>query len=191
MTEETNGERGPRDWSDDPIESLARELREGVGAEFRAEAEMVEIETEIGRLRRRTLPAVAREAANRGDRVSLVTVGRTITGLIAHVGRDYVSIETPTELADARLDRVALVVTPSASGGIDPRSGSITFKARLAEFEQSGDEVELVATALAVSVRGRVTVVAEDHVVVRDLDGVTNVFPLDTVDLAIRSRPSR
>ena len=55
MTEETNPERGPRDWSDDPLESLARELRESVGSEFRAEAEMVEIETEIGRLRKRGL----------------------------------------------------------------------------------------------------------------------------------------
>ena len=64
MTEEDNLDRGPKPWDDDPIESLARELRQTVGAEFRAEAEIVEIETEVGRLRRRTLSDVARQAAN-------------------------------------------------------------------------------------------------------------------------------
>jgi hypothetical protein len=191
MTEETNPERGPRDWSDDPLEGLARELRESVGAEFRAEAEMVEFETEIGRLRRRSLHDVAREAANRGDRVSVVTAGRTVTGLVAHVGKDYLSLETPTEYLDARLDRVALLVSPNTSGGIDPRGGSITFKARLSEFEQTGEQVEVVASQINTSVLGRVAVVATDHVIVQDADGATNVLPLDTIDLAFRTRRSR
>lgn len=191
MPEETNPEHDPSDWSEDPLESLARELRESVGSEFRAEAEMVELETEIGRLRRRALHDVAREAANRGDRVSIVTVDRTVTGDISHVGRDYVSVETPTELLDARLDRVVLVFTPSTSGGVDPRGGSITFRARLSEFEQTGEPVELAATRLNVSVHGRIKVVASDHVVLEDLDGVRNVLPLDTVDLVLRTRRSR
>jgi hypothetical protein len=191
MTEETNPERGPRDWSDDPLESLARELRESVGSEFRAEAEMVEIETEIGRLRKRGLHELARQSANRGDRVSVVTAGRTVTGSIGHVGRDYLSLDTPTEHLDARLDGIALVITPGTSGGIDPRGGSITFKARLSEFEQTGERVEVVASQLNTAVQGRIEVVAADHVIVRDADGSANVFPLDTVDLVFRSRRSR
>lgn len=191
MTEEANSDRGPRGWDDDPLESLARELRETVGSEFRAEAEMVEIETEIGRLRRRSLRDVAREGANRGDRISVVTAGRTVTGSVAHVGKDYVSIETPTEHLDARLDRVALVITPSATGGIDPRGGSITFKARLSEFEQTGETVEVVAPRLDSSVTGKIQVVAEDHVVMVDPDGARNIFPLDVIDLVIRTRRSR
>ncbi len=191
MTEDANSDRGPRDWDDDPLESLARELRETVGSEFRAEAEMVEIETEIGRLRRRSLREVAREAANRGDRVSVVTAGRTVTGSVAHVGKDYVSIETPTEHLDARLDRVALVVAHSAAGGIGPRGGSITFKARLSEFEQTGETVEVVAPRLDSSVAGRIQVVADDHVVMVDPDGTRVIFALDVIDLVIRTRRSR
>jgi hypothetical protein len=191
MTEETNPERGPRDWSDDPLESLARELREKVGSEFRAEAETVETETEIGRLRRRAMRDVVREAANRGDRVSVVTAGRTVTGFVAHVGKDYLSLETPTEHLDARLDRVAIVVAPSTSGGIHPRGGSITFKARLSEYEQTGERVELAAPRLNAAVQGRIAVVATDHVIIEDLDGAQNAFPLETVDLVFRSRRTR
>lgn len=191
MTEETNPEHGPSDWSVDPLESLARELRESVGSEFRAEAEMVELETEIGRLRRRALRDVAKEAANRGDIVSILTPARTVTGSITHVGRDYVSLETPTELLDARLDRVALVVTPSTSGGIDPRGGSITFKARLSEFEQTAERVEVAATTLNVTVQGRIVVVATDHVIVEDRDSAQNLLPLATVDLVFRTRQPR
>lgn len=191
MTEEANSERGPRDWHDDPIENLARELRETVGSEFRAEAEIVEFETEIGRLRRRSTRDVAREAANRGDQVSIVAASRTVTGSVVHVGKDYLSIDTPTEHVDARLDVVALVITPSPAGGLDPRGGSITFKARLSEFEQTGEHVELAAPRIGASVQGRIEVVAEDHVIVIDADGRQNIVPLGTVDLAFRTRRSR
>ena len=191
MSEEDKPDRGPGDWDADPLESLARELRETVGSEFRAEAETIEIETEIGRLRRRNMRDVAREAANRGDRVSVVTTTRTVTGSMVYVGKDYLSIDTPTEHLDALLDRVSLVISPSPAGGVDPRGGSITFKARLSEYEQTGEKVELTSTRLGFSVSGRIEVVAQDHVTVLDADGRRNIFPLDTVDLVIRSRRSR
>jgi hypothetical protein len=178
-------------WNEDPLEGLARELRQGAGAELRAEAESAELETEIGRLRHRSSSDVAREAAMRGDRVSMVIQGRTITGRVVHVGKDYLSVETPTEHADARLDRIALVLTPSRQGGVTPRGGSITFKARLSEYEQTGETVELVATGLAFSVRGTVDVVATDHVIVRDVDGTRTSLPAELIDLALRPRRPR
>lgn len=188
MTEEPNS---PRPWKEDPIEGLARELRQTVGAEIREEAEMAELESEIGRLRRRTLADVAREAANRGDQVSLVAAGRTITGVAVHVGKDYLSLESVSEHVDARLDRVALVVTPSASGGFTPRGGSVTFKARLSEYEQTGETVELVASSLTFSVRGTIEVVASDHVILRDVDGNRTSLPVEMIDLALRPRRLR
>jgi hypothetical protein len=183
--------RGPERWDPDPLESLARELRERVGAEFRAETEIVEQETEIGRLRRRTLHDVAVETANRGDVVSVLAPGRTVTGSVTHVGKDYVSIDTTTEHLDARLERVGLVVTRRSAGGFTPRAGSITFKARLSEFEQTGEIVEVVASHIEATVRGRILVVAEDHVIVVDGDEARNVLPLATIDLTIRTRRTR
>lgn len=175
-------------WDEDPLEGLARELRQSVGAELRAEAEIAEIETEIGRLRRRTLAEVAREAANRGDRVSVVTAGRTVTGSVVHVGKDYLSLDTPTEHLDARLDRVALVITPHRAGGLTPRGGSVTFKARLSEFEQTGETVEVVSHDLTYTLRGVIEVVATDHVIIRDADGSHSSLPTDLVDLVLRPR---
>ena len=110
---------------------------------------------------------------------------------VDHVGKDYLSVDTPTEHIDARLDRVALVVAPNPAGGLDPRGGSITFKARLSEFEQTGEPVEIVAARLEASVAGRIQVVAEDHVVMIDRDQTSTVIPVGAIDLVIRMRRSR
>lgn len=178
-------------WAEDPLVSLARELRQTVGAELRAEAEAVENEVEISRLRRRTSSELAREAARRGDRVSLVSAARTVSGTLVHVGRDYVSVETAAEHVDARLDRIALVVSPNASGGFSPSGGSITFKARLSEYEQTGESVELIATGLSFSVSGAIQVVAADHVIVCASGGVRTSLPLELIDLVLRKRLPR
>jgi hypothetical protein len=178
-------------WNEDPLEGLARELRQGAGAELRAEAEIAELESEIGRRRHRSSSDLAREAAMRGDGVSVIIQGRTITGAVVHVGKDYLSVETGTEQADARLDRIALVLNPGRQGGVTPRGGSITFKARLSEYEQTGETVELVATGLAFAVRGTIEVVATDHVIVRDVDGTRTSLPVELIDLALRPRRPR
>ncbi|MDH4116672.1 MAG: hypothetical protein OEX04_07635 [Acidimicrobiia bacterium] len=174
---------------DDPLENLARELRQTVGAEFRAEAEAVETESEIGRLRRRSLADVARQSADRGDLISVVLRDRTVTGHIVGAGKDYVSVETPSEWIDARLSRIAITITPAHRGGLVPKGGSITFQARLAEFEHTSEAVELVAPDLGHAVCGRIRVVAGDHVIVRDIDGIDTVLPTGMVDVVVRSRP--
>jgi hypothetical protein len=179
------------EFAEDPLVRLARELRQGAGAEIKAEAEAVELDVERARLRRRTLREVAGETAARGDRVSVVAPGRTITGEIRHVGRDYLSVETLTEIVDARLEAVVMAITPSTTGGFSGRGGAVTFRARLAEFEQTGEWVELIASRILHVVRGVVAVVADDHVVARDEGGVSTVFPLALVDLVIRPLPPR
>jgi hypothetical protein len=67
----------------------------------------------------------------------------------------------------------------------------VTFKARLSEYEQTGEPVELMATALSFSVRGTIEVVAADHVIVRDLDGTRTSLPVELIDLALRPRRPR
>lgn len=179
--------RGPVDWNEDPLDDLARSLRESVGSEFRIEAEITEQETEIGRLRKRSMADSARELANRGDTVSLVLTGRTMTGRVVHVGRDYLTMHTSGEIVDTRLDAAVIEVHPSTEGGTEVSGGSITFRARLTEFEQTGERVTLVAGSIPHTVVGVIRVVAADHVIVSDLDHNRVLVPTERIDLVLRS----
>jgi hypothetical protein len=176
------------DWPQDPLEDLARELRQTVGAEFRAEAEVTEHETHIGRLRRLGLADVARAAMHRGDVISLITGSRTITGVAVFTGKDYLVCQTPTEIVDAPFDRVVIRVDPSASGGHTTRGGAITFKARLAELEQTGEPVTLVSADAGMEVFGTLAVVATDHCIVQDSDGPRFHLPINQITLIVRPR---
>lgn len=134
---------------------------------------------------------VAREASSRGDIVSVLARDRTLTGMVIHVGRDYLSLETPTEWVDVRLTSAMLSIVRRPAGGIAARGGSVTFKARLSEYEQTGEPVTLLTSVAPVPVEGRVEVVASDHVVVRHREGGESIAPLASIDLILRPRPPR
>ncbi len=178
------------DWPLDPLEELARELRQTVGAELRAEAEITEQETHVGRLRKLGIADVARAAMHRGDLVSLITSTRTITGVPVYVGRDYLVCQTQTEIVDAPFERVVIRVERRPEGGHATRGGSITFKARLSELEHSGETVTLMTADTALEVRGRIAIVAADHCIVEDPDGPRLHVPISQIALVIRPRPS-
>jgi hypothetical protein len=179
------------DSQDDPLQGLARELRQTVGAEMRAEAEITEHETEVGRRRRRTMSDVVRETAERGDRISLVTSVRTVTGTVTQVGRDYLTVATEAELVDARLAGIIAVIDPRPSGGTLAGAQSITFQARLSEYEQTREAVTVVAPRIGHTVEGIIDIVARDHVIVVDRDGATTMIPTEAIDLVLRPRPPR
>lgn len=178
------------EW-DDPIEELARDLRQGVGSELWAEAEATEFDTNIGRLRRLDLADVARSAMHRGDIVSLVTATATITGIPVFTGRDYLVVQTPSEIVDAPFERVLIKVEAQPAGGHTTRGGAITFRARLGEYEQTGETVTIIAADTGVELTGRIAVVATDHCVVEDLDGGRTHVPISQVSMVVRPRPDR
>ncbi len=175
-------------WSNDPLKELARELRQTVGAEMRAEAEITEQETHIGRLRRLGLSDVARAAMHRGDLVSLVTATRTITGFPVFTGKDYLVCQTQTEIVDAPFDRILIRVEREPRGGHTARGGAITFKARLSELEQTGELVTIVTADAGIEIVGRLAVVATDHCIVEDPDGPRMHVPIGQICLVIRPR---
>ena len=179
------------DPNQDPIEELARYLRQGIGAEMRAEAEEAERESHQGRLRRRTMSDIGRECANRGDRVRARTAVRTVVGRVDHVGADYLTIVTAEQACDVRLDRCTLTIETSASGGHSTQRGSVTLKARLAEYEQTGEPVTIVCAGVDAEVDGVVAVAATDHVVVVDADDRRTVVPYAVIDLVVRPLPTR
>jgi hypothetical protein len=176
------------DWPNDPLEELARELRQTAGAELRAEAEITEQETHIGRLRRLGMSDVARAAMHRGDLVSLITATQTITGTPVYVGRDYLVCQTPTEIVDARFERIVIRVERRPEGGHTTRGGSITFRARLSELEHSGEMVALTTADAGLEARGHIAVVAADHCIVEDPDGSRLHIPISQIALVIRPR---
>jgi hypothetical protein len=170
----------PRD-----MQSFAADLRYGPGAEMFGELEITEAETELGRLRRRDLKAVLEQAMHRGDRVSVITRCGTYGGEVDYVGNDYVTVLALDAAADIRFERCALRVHRVASGGHTVTGGSRTFKARLAEYAATGEVVTLFAPDLRMTLRGIVTVVAVDHVIVAQPEGSTTIA-LDLLDVALR-----
>jgi hypothetical protein len=65
------------------------------------------------------------------------------------------------------------------------------MRARLAEYEQTGELVHIVAPSISTEVAGSVIVVATDHVTVRRSDGGDVHVPIDAIALVIRPRPRR
>jgi hypothetical protein len=175
----------------EPFDDLARHLRSEAGSEFRAEAEATELEVDQGRRRRRRLQDIARESFERGDRVRVDAPGFSMNGRVSAVGRDYLTLEEGERECDVRLDGAALRRERSASGGGSGLPASLTFKARLAEYELSGERLTVAAPSMAAIIEGRITVAATDHLVVLDDLGAEWILPLSAVTMVIRTLPRR
>lgn len=157
-----------------PDEELARELRQRLGGEFRAEAEEGERLAELARLRARGLAAVAAESRDRGDRVRIVTGGRTFTGSIVAAGRDHCTLRGPWGEVEVRLEGgpIRLVVEePHAGEPGDSSATSTTLRARLRELELERAHIEVGTHIGQEPVRGRLVAVAEDHLLIEGPDG--------------------
>lgn len=160
--------------SHDPDEELSSELRQRVGEEFRAEAEEGERLAELARLRGRDLGELAAELRDRGDRIRLTAAGRSFVGTIADAGRDHCTLRTRAGTVEVAFDgrQVHLTVEePHATDVPDRRTYTTTFRSRLRELEMEGPEVEVGADGMPEPLRGTIAAVAQDHVVVDDLDG--------------------
>ena len=175
-------------WEPEEFDDLASELRRRVAAEFRSEAEEVERLVQLQRRRRAILREVATTAMHQGHRVTVHCFESEWSGELLAVGSDYLSLLTNSHFLEARLDAIAIGFTPARQGGRTGRPASETFRARLAEFEVTGEELTLRCNSPLLEVRGVIGVVATDHVEMR-LPTERCYLPLDGVVMAIRSRP--
>ncbi len=174
---------------EEPFDELGAELRHRVGEELRREAEDLEWDAERLRLRARSLTDVAHESMSRGDVVAIKTRLRSPTGRLVAVAGTLAILATQSGEVDVNLaGPVALRVMHRAThGGAATRGGSPSFRARLAEYELSGEELEVVAPELDEVVTGRIDVVGADHVVVVDRQDRSWALPLHTIALVSRS----
>ena len=177
-------------WNPDEFAELGDELRRGAGAEFLAEAATVEEETHVLRRRRLDLGEYAQELVRRGDTVDVRVGQRSLSGIAVFAGSDYLTIRGAAAEATVRLQAVALAVTRRSTGGHPVQGGARTFKARLAEFEQTGEVVTLVAPALGLDLEARIRIVASDHLVADDGDGTEWAVPVAALTLILRELPS-
>ena len=172
----------------DPFEELARELRRGVGAEWKDEAEITELETRLGELRKRRLSDIAREAMHRGDLVSVTVGTRTLTGSPMFVGKDYLVLQTPAITVDVVLDRALMSIRQKPEGGHTTRGGSATFRARLAEYEHTGEPVTFHLMGGADDLTGRIIVAAADHCTMTTAEDQRVHVPVPLIDMISRPR---
>lgn len=177
-------------WDPEEFAELGDELRRGAGADFLAEAAMVEEETHLLRRRRLDLAAYAEELVRRGDAVEVRVGGRTLGGIAVFAGSDYLTIRGNLVEASVRLGAVALSVRRRTAGGHASTGGARTFKARLAEFEQTAEMLTLVAPSLGFDVDARIRLVASDHLVADDGTGTEWMVPITALTLVLRELPS-
>ncbi|MEX2655597.1 MAG: hypothetical protein WD532_11285 [Acidimicrobiia bacterium] len=167
------------------MSALAAHLRSAVGSEVVDEWETTEHETEQGRRRRRALHDLWEQAMHRGDRVTVFTSTGRLTGTVDFVGNDYATVIGDGTCWDVRADRAVMTTRRSNSGGHTVSGGSRTFKARLAEYESTGEHVTLLVGSHALELSGRIVVTATDHLLLSD-DGRTVAVPLGTIDAVRR-----
>lgn len=174
----------------DELDDLARSLRQGAGREIREEAAVDEQLTELARLRRRDLAGAVRTAMHRGDTVTVETAGLTLGHPVVAVGADYLTMDDGEHLIDVALSNAVVTTMPSRRGGSAGKAASVTLRARLGEHEHDGALVD-VFTSAGMSFRGRITVVATDHVVVADGSGRDTFLPTSRIAVVFSRRPPR
>ena len=127
------------------------------------EWEIAELETEQGRLRRRSLADLWEQAMHRGDRVRVVASFGRIVGTVDFVGRDFATVFSEETCWELPLDASVMQPLRSPQGGHTVQGGSRTWRARLAEFESTGEEVTVLACNEELT--GTIAVAATDHLV--------------------------
>ena len=167
----------------DPLDDLAAHLRHGEGTDLVDEWEITELETEQGRLRRRLLADLWERAMHRGDRVHVLASFGRLTGAVDFVGIDFATVIGDGLCWDLRLESCVMQPVRSRYGGHTVRGGSRTFRARLAEFESTGEELTVLVRGTEFA--GTIAVVASDHLVVAG--DASTIIPLTLVSAVRRA----
>jgi len=169
-----------------PDPNLASQLRETAGAEWTAEAAEDERLTELLRRRRLTLSDLAKEMANRGERISVEFGGHSFTGAIVGAGDDYVTIQGPGQIAEVGLAQARWSILNAEGPTVQSVNTAPSFRAALHEHAAAETNIRLTLDR-GDMVIGKVTVVATDHLEVSDVDERRIYVPMEIVLGTIRS----
>jgi len=156
--------------------------------ELRFEAEEAEHDAARLAARARRLGAVAFDSMSRGDLVTFVTLGSTVSGTLQHTAVDLASLATSDGFVDVNLGGpVAMKIARFAhSPGKGRTRGSQSFVARLTEYELTGEHVTIIAPLLGMEESGQISAVARDHVALVSLDEHSLYVPFAHIAFVIR-----
>lgn len=161
---------------------------DGFDEAVRAEAAEIETDVETARLRGRTLSSAVADLAARGDKVAVSCGDMSLVGRIVGVADDLAILLAGDTEASVNLAGPVVVslMEESRTGGMLQRGGSRSFRARLLEFELSGEPVTIVGPTFVEE--GAIGSVAADHVVVDRGSGEMYV-PFGLVGFVTRPTP--
>lgn len=157
-------------------------------APFRREASELEHDAEVARLRGRSFADALGDLGARGDRVRVECGSSAVVGRVVHAAGDVAIVDASDREATVHLAGPVAVglVEAAATGGAGSRGGVGSFRARLLEFEVSGEPVVVVTDSM--SQPGTIGTVATDHLVVDRGTGEWYV-PLARVGYVTRPTP--
>lgn len=175
-----------RDYGFDPAGGELADVARRGAREWERDMAAWESDAEMLRLRQRSLVNVLWEAMQRGDQATIAAAGHTFSGRIEAARQDLavvVSGEVRVVVNLAAVDAVHL--SPGAGGtGGDRTYGS--FRAFLGMLEVEGSAVRIIGRKI--DVRGRVEVVADDHVLLDALGGGRWAIVLSRIAAVIAGR---
>lgn len=183
MTDE--GDTSPW-WSDHPdLDAVARRGR----AEFAADAAAAEHDTEILRMRRRSLVDLCFEWMSRGDVVTIAVADRQFEGRLLAAVNDLLTVQTTAHSVAVNVPAIQYVRSDRRAvfeGTTGDRSVS-SFRAGLGRHEVEQTPVHLIGRTPAVDVVGIIAASTDDHVLLRDARGVEWAVALSEIACAIAS----
>lgn len=157
------------EYGADPAGGELADIARSGAREWERDMSAWESDAEMLRLRQRRLVNVLWEAMQRGDQVTVTTGDVTFTGKLVAARSDLAILETPDR-------RVGLNIAALNAVSINPGDGGVTgervygsFQAYLGMLEVEGHSCRFIGDGI--DVRGRVTVVADDHVLVESEGG--------------------
>ena len=171
-------------WSDHPeLERVARRGR----AEISEEASAAEQDAELLRQRRRNLTDVCFEWMSRGDLVTIAVAGHRFEGRLTEAVNDLIIVTTKNLQVAASLERVGFVRSDrkAAFAGTTGDRTVSSFRAELGRYEVDGSPVRLVAVNGTFDLTAVITASTDDHVHVRDQQGLDWALPRREVACAI------
>ena len=185
----TRGDKSPW-WSDHPdLDAVARHGR----AELQAETASAEHDTEVLRKRRRRFIDVCFEWMSRGDQVTVAAADRRFEGRLLAAANDLIIVQTRTAQVAVNVDVVQYVRsdrTAAFDGTTGDRAVS-SFRAGLGRYEVEQTPVHLIGRTRAIDVVGIIEASTDDHVLLRDSQGVEWALNRREIACAIGDARSR
>jgi len=163
-------------WSEHPdLEALARHSRREMTEELAA----AEHDTELLRLRRRTLTDVCFEWMSRGDRVTVAVGGTHFEGRLIAVVNDLAIVGTKTIEVGVNLGAVDFARSNdrAAYTGTSGERSVSSFRALLGRFEIERMPARLVGRHRSFDQTGVIEASSDDHVLIRDDQGLEWALP--------------